>query len=140
MQLWYRLHPTPPMKNSKLGDKDVDFLVLLNVCHILPWLPASAGTIAIVAIVVGLWIAQGPAVMAIISTQTRRQFPLNNKNTNNEASAQDMVPAFAKTITRYSQLDGFTPKDSKIVIDATKIYANGFSQGYAMGKDRSITE
>lgn len=64
----------------------------------------------------------------------------NNANNSNEAPAQDMVPAGIRKIMRYSQLEGFTPRDGKIVIDATTIYANGFSQGYAMGKDGNIAE
>ncbi len=64
----------------------------------------------------------------------------NNEKNSNEASAQDMVPANVRIIMKRSQLEGFTNQDCKLVIDATSIYANGFSQGYAMGKDRNTAE
>ena len=64
----------------------------------------------------------------------------NNEKNSNEAPAQDMVPADIRIIMKKSQLEGLTRRDCKVIIDATKIYANGFSQGYAMGKDGSTAE
>lgn len=62
-----------------------------------------------------------------------------NDNTN-EAPAQDVVPAGIRKVMRCSQLQGLTPRDSKIITDAAGIYASGFSQGYIMGKDEMIAE
>lgn len=64
----------------------------------------------------------------------------NTKENNNATPAQDMVLAGVRKIAKCSQWEGFSPRDGKIIMDAAVIYANGFSQGYAMGKDRNIAE
>lgn len=67
---------------------------------------------------------------------------MNTENTkeNSATPTQDMVPAGIRKIVKFSQLPGFTARDGKIVIDATSIYADGFSQGYSMGKDEAINQ